>query len=62
MRPENTGGIWKKYYYDKLGEFLREKGIPLSPEEYLENLGRKLYTKITEVIQAEIEIEKSCDQ
>lgn len=42
MRPENTGGIWKKYYYDKLGEFLREKGIPLSPEEYLEDLGRKL--------------------
>lgn len=27
----------------------------MSPEEYLEYLGKKLYVKITEVIQAEIE-------
>ena len=42
-RDPKTLEEWKKYYYyDKLGEFLREEGIPLSPEEYLEDLGRKL--------------------
>jgi hypothetical protein len=46
---------WKEFYYSKLAEFLKSKGIYLSPQEYIENLGRKLYTKITEVIQAEIE-------
>ncbi len=46
---------WEKFYYSKLGDFLKSKGISLSPEEYLEDLGRKLYVKITEVIQAEIE-------
>ncbi len=34
---------------------IKGRGINLSPEEYLQGLGRKLYTKITEVIQAEIE-------
>ncbi|MFN3406585.1 MAG: MjaI family restriction endonuclease [Caldimicrobium sp.] len=46
---------WEKFYYEKLSEFLKKKGINLSPEEYLQDLGRKLYVKITEVIQAEIE-------
>ncbi len=46
---------WEEFYYDRLSEFLKSKGINLSPQEYIEDLGRKLYVKITEVIQAEIE-------
>jgi len=46
---------WEEFYYQKLGEFLRSKGVSLSPKEYIDYLGRKLYVKITEVIQAEIE-------
>ncbi len=46
---------WEQFYYEKLADFLKSKGIFLSPEEYLEYLGKKLYVKITEVIQAEIE-------
>ncbi len=40
------------------------KGISLSPKEYIEDLGRKLYVKITENIQAEIEevTEEDCIQ
>ncbi|MFN3869872.1 MAG: MjaI family restriction endonuclease [Aquificaceae bacterium] len=45
---------WKNYYYKKLTEKLKKEGIGLNGEEYLENLGRNLYTKITEVIQFEI--------
>jgi hypothetical protein len=46
---------WKIYYFDKLRVFLQKKGIPLEPSDYLEDLGKKLYTKITEVIRAEID-------
>jgi hypothetical protein len=46
---------WRRFYYERLNEMLKEKGIGLSAEEYLQDLGRKLYVKITEVIQAEIE-------
>jgi hypothetical protein len=46
---------WKEFYLKKLEEFLSRKGIKISPSEYLEYLGRKLYTKITEVIRAEID-------
>ncbi|MFN3967248.1 MAG: MjaI family restriction endonuclease, partial [Endomicrobiia bacterium] len=46
---------WKSFYYNKLHEFLKQKGINLSSEEYIHYIGQKLYTKITEVIQAEIE-------
>ena len=46
---------WEKFYYDKLKQFLKSKQINFSPQEYIEHLGRKLYVKITEVIQAEIE-------
>lgn len=55
---------WEDFYYDKLAEFLRSKGIHLSPQIYIEDLGRKLYMKITEVIQAEIEevTEEDCIQ
>jgi hypothetical protein len=42
---------WREFYLKKLEEFLSRKGIKISPTEYL---GRKLYTKITEVIRAEI--------
>lgn len=46
---------WESFYYEKLSQMLKQKGIELSPEEYVNDLGRRLYTKITEVIQAEIE-------
>ncbi len=46
---------WEGCYYQKQQQFLKEKGLDVSPIEYLEDLGRKLYVKITEVIQAEIE-------
>ena len=46
---------WKDCYYEKLTNMLKEKGINLTPSEYLEDLGRKLYIKITEVIQSEIQ-------
>lgn len=46
---------WKNFYYTKLREYLAKKEINLSPEEYLKTLGLKLYTKISEVIKAEID-------
>lgn len=48
---------WEKFYYKKLADFIVTKGLSphKSPQEYIEELGRKLYVKITEVIQAEIE-------
>jgi hypothetical protein len=46
---------WKDFYFVKLKEFINSKNIPLEPQEYLEYLGKKLYTKITEVIRAEID-------
>lgn len=53
---------WESFYLQKLGEFLKERNINLKPEEYLESLGKRLYTKITEVLTAEIEevTEKDC--
>jgi len=55
---------WQSFYYKKLVEMLKQKGINLSPQEYIQDLGRKLHTKITEVIQAEIEevTEEDCLQ
>lgn len=55
---------WKQFYYKELEKFLKAKGINLYPEEYLENIGRKLYVKITEVIQSEVEeiTEEECIQ
>lgn len=50
-----TRDEWKQFYYQKLSQFLTEKGIHLTPEEYIEDLGKKLYVKITEVIQKEID-------
>ncbi len=52
---------WESFYYKKLAEMLKEKGINLSPQEYIQNLGQKLYTKITEVIHSEIEEVKEED-
>ncbi len=45
---------WKDCYYEKLTNMLKMKGINLTPSEYLEGLGHKLYVKITEVIRSEI--------
>ena len=55
---------WEDFYYKNLANFLKNKGISLSPKEYIEDLGRKLYMKITEIIQAEIEevTEENCIQ
>jgi hypothetical protein len=52
---------WKEFYYEKLEVFLKENNIPLSSYEYIEELGKKLYVKITEVIRAEIEEVKEKD-
>ncbi|RUM42483.1 MAG: MjaI family restriction endonuclease [Desulfurobacterium sp.] len=46
---------WERCYIKKLQEFLGNKDISLSPENYLEELGKKLYVKISEVIRAEID-------
>ncbi len=46
---------WEEFYYQKLSEFLKNKNINLPPQEYLKELGLKLYTKISEVIRAEID-------
>jgi hypothetical protein len=55
---------WESFYFKKLNAMLKQKGINLSPREYIQDLGRKLYMKITEVIQAEIEevTEEDCIQ
>ncbi len=55
---------WKSEYFQKLSSFLRQKGIPLSPEDYLRDLGQKLYIKISEVLRSEIEsvAEEDCIQ
>jgi len=55
---------WEDFYYKRLADFLKSKGISLSPNEYIEDLGRRLYVKITEVIQAEMEdvTEENCIQ
>lgn len=55
---------WESFYYEKLGKMLRQNGIEISPQEYIQELGQKLYMKITEVIQAEIDevTEEDCIQ
>ncbi|WP_041083638.1 MjaI family restriction endonuclease [Thermotoga profunda] len=52
--PKNTED-WEKFYFGKLSEFLQNKGIKLTPEQYLQDLGKKLFVKISEVIQSEID-------
>src|SRR4030042_3629108 len=46
---------WEDYYFSKLEKMIREKDIDLGPQEYLKELGVKLYTKISEVIREEID-------
>ncbi len=46
---------WRDFYFRKLEEFLRDKGVELSPKEYLEELGRRLHSKVTEVLAKEIQ-------
>jgi len=55
---------WREFYFAKLADLVQEKGMPLSAQAYLEDLGRKLYVKITEVIEAEIRevTEEDCIQ
>ncbi|MCW1296713.1 MAG: MjaI family restriction endonuclease [Candidatus Parvarchaeota archaeon] len=46
---------WENFYLQKLRDFLKNKGINLQPTEYLESLGKTLYTKITEVLRSEMD-------
>ena len=46
---------WRSAYYRRLEAMLQEKGVALTPQEYLRSLGEKLYVKVTEVVRAEIE-------
>jgi hypothetical protein len=46
---------WESCYKDKLKKFLERKKIYIKPDAYLEDLGKKLYTKISEVLKKEIE-------
>lgn len=46
---------WAQAYFQRLQHMLQQQNIPLTPEEHLRALGERLYVKITEVIQAEIE-------
>jgi len=55
---------WKIFYFNKLENFLKERKINIPPEEYLNELERRLYIKISEVLQREIEevTEEDCIQ
>jgi len=46
---------WERFYLQKLKDFLKDKGINLPPEEYLESLGKTLYIKVTEVLRSEMD-------
>ena len=46
---------WEEAYYERLAEMLCERGVPLSPQEYLRNLGERLFVKVTEVVRAEVD-------
>ncbi|MFZ0050978.1 MAG: MjaI family restriction endonuclease, partial [Desulfobaccales bacterium] len=52
--PKNINE-WKGFYFNKLETMLKEKAIDLKPEEYIRDLGLKLYTKISEVVREEID-------
>ncbi|MEM1988928.1 MAG: hypothetical protein QXS41_03765 [Candidatus Woesearchaeota archaeon] len=44
-----------KFLLTEIKRFLKNKGINLQPQEYLESLGKTLYTKITEVLRSEMD-------
>ncbi|RMD65358.1 MjaI family restriction endonuclease [Candidatus Parcubacteria bacterium] len=46
---------WEAAYMSRLEEMLRERGIDLTPKEYLRSLGERLFVKVTEVVRAEID-------
>lgn len=52
--PKNVDE-WEGFYYNKLKDMLKEREIDINPSEYLINLGKVLYVKITEVIRSEID-------
>ncbi|MFH0911379.1 MAG: MjaI family restriction endonuclease [Planctomycetota bacterium] len=53
---------WETAYCGKFAGMLEEQGIDLPPQEYLDDLGHKLFVKINEVLQAEMEVitEEDC--
>ncbi len=46
---------WEKCYFENLRAFLHSKGIDIPPRDYIRGLGEKLYVKITEIIQKEVD-------
>jgi len=52
---------WEEFYFEKLKVFLKDKEINLEAKEYLEDLGKTLYIKISGVIRAEVEEVKEED-
>lgn len=52
---------WEIFYYHRLEKTLREKGIEIDPKEYINELGQRLYIKITEVMISEIKQIKEQD-
>lgn len=56
IREANPKSVdeWREFYFRKLQSFIRTKGYEMSSEEYIEELGKKLFVKISEVIQSEI--------
>ena len=52
----NSKEEWKHAYFKLLDEnVIKKKKLNISPEEYLEEIGKKLYVKISEVFRAEID-------
>ena len=53
---------WQEAYLKRLCDFLkREKQLDISPDDYLTDLGKRLYIKISEVLQSEIESIQEAD-
>lgn len=53
---------WQEAYLKRLRDFLKqEKQLDISPDDYLTDLGKRLYIKISEVLQSEIESIQEAD-
>ncbi len=53
---------WQEAYLKRLRDFLKiEKQLDIAPDDYLTDLGKRLYIKISEVLQSEIESIQEAD-
>ncbi len=53
---------WQEAYLKRLHDFLKqEKQLDIPPNDYLTDLGKRLYIKISEVLQSEIESIQEAD-